>query len=483
MKTLLAALALLAVIWFAVFAPKKENKVIDNVSENPSKLVSAIQPVSQASAASASVGTASGSLRLSSRAKLDPLTVDDMENLRRRFDEANQAIENGQLQSATEGLESLTSDFPSIVEPYLNLASIYAEQQQLEKARATLMKGFEANPKAGMLFDHLKKVHGALAASSYRQALDTKSADSTINSLKLARASTIVTQLDQSNRIAALQQQLQDSQSEADASVNQLQSQEVAALEAKLKEVEASNLVAKSSYENELNDLKQQITEQSQALSLSQTAEREALARVVRAEQDASNKIAEMARELEAQKTSLLAAQTLASEQSVALEQAQQQGLQQSQALALKDAQNAQLIEQASSQASTSIKPEKVPDANKLALEQTATNLVQSWARSWSAQDVSAYVSHYAEDYSSSRSITRAQWLEQRQVRLTNKKFINVEVTDFKIKDLGAQFSVTFSQYYKSNTVDDTVTKRLIFDKDNDDWSNSKIVNERLVAN
>ena len=107
---------------------------------------------------------------------------------------------------------------------------------------------------------------------------------------------------------------------------------------------------------------------------------------------------------------------------------------------------------------------------------------MQSWATAWSAQNVAGYVSHYADSYSSSPSITRAQWLEQRNLRLTNKEFINVAVSDFRVKDLGAQFSVTFSQYYQSNTVDDTVTKRLIFDKSGDNWSNSKIVNERLVS-
>jgi len=113
---------------------------------------------------------------------------------------------------------------------------------------------------------------------------------------------------------------------------------------------------------------------------------------------------------------------------------------------------------------------------------QQAIALVESWARAWSAQDVDAYVEHYASNYSSSSSLSRAQWLEQRQIRLTNKEFINVSLQDFSVKDLGQQFSVTFRQHYQSNTVDDTVTKRLIFNKTGNDWSSAKIVNERLIS-
>jgi len=122
------------------------------------------------------------------------------------------------------------------------------------------------------------------------------------------------------------------------------------------------------------------------------------------------------------------------------------------------------------------------PQNQEIEQNSIAIGLVKRWALDWSSQNVEAYVSNYADNYSSSRSLSRAKWLEQRQHRLTNKTFINVQVSDFVVKDLGQQFSVTFRQYYQSNTVDDTVTKRLIFNKTDDDWSTAKIVNERLVS-
>ncbi len=480
-KSLLTVLAVILVLWLVLSRSSNENAASISAKtgsgKNSPSLVSAIRPISDAEADSIDVGVASGSLELRTR---QPASLNDTEvaSLKSRFKSANADIERGQLQSATVALEAISSDFPSIIEPYLNLASIYVEQQQLEKAREVLLKGFAANPKAGMLFDHLKKVHGALAADSYRQALDTSTPDSSASRLSLARASNIVTQLDQSNQIAQLQKQLNDSRNQIESSGSQSQADKVLALEAKLDETEARKLATRAEFESQIRSLKNQLAEASQQLSLSQTAEREARARVVRAEQDAFNKVAEITKELESQKESLLAAQTLATERTDALNRAQR-----SQALARQEAEQARLANKPANLVSSGAASSENSDTGRQALEQNAIALVQSWARAWSAQDVGAYVTHYADDYSSSRSLSRQQWLSQRQIRLTNKEFINVNVSAFRVKDLGSEFTVTFSQYYQSNTVDDTVTKRLTFEKNKSDLRNSKIIQERLVSN
>lgn len=108
---------------------------------------------------------------------------------------------------------------------------------------------------------------------------------------------------------------------------------------------------------------------------------------------------------------------------------------------------------------------------------------VKSWAADWSAQDVNGYVSHYTDNYTPPRgSLTHQQWLEQREIRLTNKSFINVDVSDFQGQRRGDKLVVTFSQHYRSNTVDDKIVKRLVFANNNLDWSNAKIVDEVVVS-
>jgi colicin import membrane protein len=484
-KITLVALVLLIMSLWLLF-PRDATR--DNASDKQGSatgaatIVSVIQPISAASANNtlSELGIASGPINFREGVKVNSLSTDELASLSRRFDDANAAIERGDIDAGLKGLEALIAEYPSVIEPYLNVASVYAEREDLEKARATLLSGFSANPKAGMLFDHLKKVHGALAASSYRQALETGSPKESNITLILARASSISTELDQSKQIAALQKMLQESQNQSQGQnqsqsrvaepENPLQAQKVAALESSLRDLEEGKLVDQSIYERELGGLKKQIYEQSQALLLSQIAERDAL-----------NQLAEITEQLESQKAVVVPARASSSELAITLAKSQQQA----QAYAVLDAENSKLREENEKMAQAAVADESVISGASLiqkTRQKNAIDLVQSWAKAWSEQDVSAYVEHYGENYSSSRSLSRAQWLEQREVRLTNKSFISFEVSNFEVEDMGPQFSVIFSQYYRSNTVDDRVTKRLIFNKIGDDWSQSKILEEQVVS-
>lgn len=478
-KITLVALVLLIMSLWLLF-PRDVTR--DNASDkqgsaaDSATIVSAIQPISAASANASNIlsepGIASGSINFREGVKVNSLSTGELASLSRRFDDANAAIERGDIDAGLKGLEALISEYPSVIEPYLNVASVYAEREDLEKARATLLSGFSANPKAGMLFDHLKKVHGALAASSYRQALEADSPKDANIKLILARASSISTQLDQSKQIAALQKKLQESQNQIQVAEteNPLQAEKVAALESSLNDFEAGKLVDQSIYEQELAGLKKQIDEQSQALLLGQIAERDAL-----------DQLAEITEQLESQKAAVVAARASSSELAITLAKSQQQA----QAYAALEAENSKLREENEKMAKAAVADESVisgPSLMQKTRQQNAIDLVQSWAKAWSEQDVSAYVEHYGENYSSSRSLSRVQWLEQREVSLTNKSFISFEVSNFEVEDMGPQFSVIFSQYYRSNTIDDRVTKRLIFNKIGDDWSQSKILEEQVVS-
>jgi len=215
-----------------------------------------------------------------------------------------------------------------------------------------------------------------------------------------------------------------------------------------------------SEHQVELKKLQDELTKQSEVLLASQTAEREAQARVVRAEEAASAQVTEELAKAEADKLALLA-----EKDSIIARQKQE-------AKRLQEQVKAKPVV-----TTPVITATPVPDRTAKAIER-----VQSWARSWAAQDVDAYVAHYREDYTPGTTISRQQWLEQRRVRLTNKTFIEVDVREFTVRDLGDQYSVTFTQHYRSNTVDDIIRKRLIFEKRDDDWTSAKIVSERRVA-
>jgi tetratricopeptide (TPR) repeat protein len=65
----------------------------------------------------------------------------------------------------------LSNDFPELPEPYNNLAVIYAERGDLDRARNLLESAVRANAKFSAAHENLGDIHTRLAAASYEQAL------------------------------------------------------------------------------------------------------------------------------------------------------------------------------------------------------------------------------------------------------------------------------------------------------------------------
>lgn len=65
----------------------------------------------------------------------------------------------------------LTQDFPELPEPYNNLAVIYAERGELDRARSLLESAVRANARFTAAHENLGDIHARLAAASYEQAL------------------------------------------------------------------------------------------------------------------------------------------------------------------------------------------------------------------------------------------------------------------------------------------------------------------------
>jgi len=122
------------------------------------------------------------------------------------------------------------------------------------------------------------------------------------------------------------------------------------------------------------------------------------------------------------------------------------------------------------------IDPEKQPQHNQpvvdYAVNKKAINLMlNSWAKAWSAQDVEAYLSLYASDFTSRNGLARKEWASQRRSRLKGPAFIDVGVSKSDVLLLDKNLaSVTFVQRYKSNRLNDSVKKMLLLKKQNEDW-------------
>jgi tetratricopeptide (TPR) repeat protein len=66
----------------------------------------------------------------------------------------------------------LTRDFPQLPEPYNNLAVIYAQQGEYDKARAALEEALAMHPSYAVAHENLGDIYAALSAASYNRALN-----------------------------------------------------------------------------------------------------------------------------------------------------------------------------------------------------------------------------------------------------------------------------------------------------------------------
>lgn len=65
----------------------------------------------------------------------------------------------------------LTEDYPTLPEPYNNLAVLYASSGQYEKARTALDMAIRTNPTYATAYENLGDVHAKLASQAYDKAL------------------------------------------------------------------------------------------------------------------------------------------------------------------------------------------------------------------------------------------------------------------------------------------------------------------------
>jgi tetratricopeptide (TPR) repeat protein len=78
--------------------------------------------------------------------------------------------ESGHRAEAIEIYTQLTQEYPELAEPYNNLAVLYAQQEQYDKAREALEGAVRANPGYATAYENLGDVYAKLASQSYAKA-------------------------------------------------------------------------------------------------------------------------------------------------------------------------------------------------------------------------------------------------------------------------------------------------------------------------
>ncbi|HRE18523.1 MAG TPA: tetratricopeptide repeat protein, partial [Rhodocyclaceae bacterium] len=69
----------------------------------------------------------------------------------------------------------LTEDYPELPEPYNNLAVLYAQQKQFDKARTALEMAIRTHPSYAIAYENLGDIYAKLASQAYDKALQLDS--------------------------------------------------------------------------------------------------------------------------------------------------------------------------------------------------------------------------------------------------------------------------------------------------------------------
>lgn len=104
---------------------------------------------------------------------------------------------------------------------------------------------------------------------------------------------------------------------------------------------------------------------------------------------------------------------------------------------------------------------------------------VDSWASAWSSNDVDAYLARYAPGFKTPDGEPRKTWENERRARIAKPRKIEVRVEAAKVTFNDAnRATVTFRQYYRSNTLKVTASKKLVMVRSGSQW----LIQEEIVG-
>lgn len=103
--------------------------------------------------------------------RLEALIAKNPDDPQLRFQKGIVLVDQRRSAEAISVFERMSRDFPTLPEPLNNLAVLYAEQGQIEKARAALEAAVRSRPSYDTAYENLSSVNVRLASRAYARAL------------------------------------------------------------------------------------------------------------------------------------------------------------------------------------------------------------------------------------------------------------------------------------------------------------------------
>ncbi len=105
------------------------------------------------------------------RAKLDSVLATDAKNPQARFLKGVVQTDEAETDAAIATFQALTEDYPELPEPYNNLAVIWAQRGEYDKARRALELALTTRPDYAIAHENLGDIYARLANAEYDRAL------------------------------------------------------------------------------------------------------------------------------------------------------------------------------------------------------------------------------------------------------------------------------------------------------------------------
>ena len=118
--------------------------------------------------------------------KIEEHLASNPADARGRFSKGLILVEMGRPADAMTVFSKLIEDYPELPEPYNNLAVLYAQQKQYDKAQTALEMAIRILPTYATAYENLGDIHARLAGQAYEKALQIDPAKKAVR-LKLAR--------------------------------------------------------------------------------------------------------------------------------------------------------------------------------------------------------------------------------------------------------------------------------------------------------
>jgi tetratricopeptide (TPR) repeat protein len=103
-------------------------------------------------------------------AKLDSVLATDAKNPQARFLKGVVQTDQGETDAAIATFQALTEDYPELPEPYNNLAVIWAQRGEYDRARNALELALATRPDYAIAHENLGDIYSRMASAEYDRA-------------------------------------------------------------------------------------------------------------------------------------------------------------------------------------------------------------------------------------------------------------------------------------------------------------------------